>query len=251
MNTLRRHLGRVAAAPLLIAVIGSAELQAQNTFGTLEMTVRNAEDESPLAGAVVRVDSLEMGGITDRNGFVRISNLAPGSRRIEVRFLGYASFDDLLVIEAGRLNRFNVLLNAQPIELAEVVVTAGPALLASRGFYERRRVGQGTFFTREEIEEIDPRHMSDLLRSVSGVYVGASGFGPRPGATMRGAPSEARNCPIQYYLDGALTVSFNIDYVQPGDVEGLEIYRGSATVPTDYNRGNALCGVILIWTRVD
>lgn len=56
-------------------------------------------------------------------------------------------------------------------------------------------------------------------------------------------------CPIQYYVDGTFVALFNIDEILPGDVEGMEIYRGAATIPAEYNKGTAICGLILIWTR--
>ena len=63
--------------------------------------------------------------------------------------------------------------------------------------------------------------------------------------------SMGRRCPIQYYVDGVATTGLNIDDVLPRDVEGLEIYRGSSEIPPSFNRGTALCGVIVIWTRID
>jgi outer membrane receptor for ferrienterochelin and colicins len=241
------------AAPLIVGLVTQSDLAAQSTTATatLDLTVRAADSEEPLRGATVRIEGLGMRGITDQNGFVRITDLPPGPRRIEVQFLGYAPLDEIVVFDRNRTALINVMLWPRPIELAEVRVRARRSLLADRGFFERRRSAHGTFFTREEISAIQPRHLSDLLRTVTGIHVGAPSFGGLPPARSRGPSGSGRQCPIQFYVDGTLTHAFNIDEVMPRDVEGLEIYRGAATVPSVFNRGTANCGVIVIWTRID
>ena len=48
----------------------------------------------------------------------------------------------------------------------------------------------------------------------------------------------------------ALPLETNIDdLVGPGDVEGIEIYKGPATTPVQFNTMFAGCGAIAIWTR--
>src|SRR5690606_18296194 len=123
------------------------------------------------------------------------------------------------------------------------------SILFTNGFFERRGSGFGTFMTRQEIVAMRPRFMSDVLRRVAGINLVNSPYGGSSRASMRGAKTLA-SCPIQYYVDGAMTGMFNIDEVRPEDVEGLEIYRGAATIPPSFNKGSAMCGVIVIWTRV-
>jgi hypothetical protein len=250
MATLRRFTHAVAA-PLILGLAAHGELYAQPATATLDLTVQAADSEAPLRGATLRIDGLGMRGITDQNGFVRVTGLPPGPRRIEVQYLGYAPLDEIVVFDSDRTSAITVKLWPQPIQLAEVRVRARRSILVDRGFFDRRRSGHGTFFTRDEISAMQPRYLSDLLRTVTGVHVGAPSFGGRPPARSRGPTSSSRDCPIQFFLDGTLTHAFNIDEVMPGDVEGLEIYRGAATVPSLFNRGTANCGVIVIWTRIE
>jgi hypothetical protein len=249
MSSLRR-LASIVAVLLFTSWTGVVDLVAQQATATFEISVSAADSESPLVGATVLVEGLGMRGVTDQNGNLRITGLAPGTRRIEVRYLGYAPLEEVVVFSPGRVTRVNALLWSQPIQLAEVRVRARRSILVSRGFFERQRAGQGTFFTRDQIEATRPRHLSDLLRTVSGFQVGTSTFGARPPTSIRGSSVGSR-CPIQFFVDGTLTAGFHIDDVQPGDVEGLEIYRGAATVPSTFNRGTAGCGVIVIWTRIE
>ena len=50
-------------------------------------------------------------------------------------------------------------------------------------------------------------------------------------------------------MDGTLTGNMLMDEVRPEDVEGLEIYRGAASLPPEFNKGSAMCGAVVIWTR--
>ncbi len=97
---------------------------------------------------------------------------------------------------------------------------------------------------------MQPRFMSDVLRRVAGVSLQSTALGGTSRASMRGT-KVLGSCPIQYYIDGVPAIGFNIDDMPARDVEGMEIYRGASEVPPEFNRYTALCGVIVIWTRVD
>lgn len=251
---------RLPALPVLLFVAAAArpveaqEVRAEvprSAYSTLEITVHAADGDRPLSGARVWVEGIGMRRVTDRDGFVRIESLPPGQRRVQVEYLGFAPLDEIVAFEPGRPTRIVARLNVQAIALAGVRVRARPSVLLSRGFFDRRRFGNGTFFTREDIEAMRPRYLSDVLRRVGGISVGTAAFGARPPAQIRGPSSIVRSCPIQFYIDGTLTAGFNIDDVTPGDVEGIEIYKGAATIPAVFNKGTAMCGVIVIWTRID
>jgi hypothetical protein len=59
-------------------------------------------------------------------------------------------------------------------------------------------------------------------------------------------------CPPSLYLNGVL-LNFALgetidDMIDPGSLEGVEIYRHSMEVPFEYS-GPRVCGAILFWTR--
>lgn len=244
-----------ATTPLIVGIsllsalaIMTGELYGQEGSASLEITVRTDEGDQPLSGARVVVDGLDVRGMTDRYGFLRLPNLPAGSLHLSVTHLGYAPMEDVVEFEAGEPKRLLVRMGIKPIVLDGVSVRTSGSTLASRGFYDRQKSGVGTFITRAEITAMNVRYMSDVLRRTSGFQIGTAPFGARPPASIRG---NGTRCPIQYFVDGALTSGFNIDEVMARDVEGIEIYRGASTIPPAYNRGTAPCGVILIWTRVE
>jgi hypothetical protein len=172
-----------------------------------------------------------------------------GSATIVVQLLGYSTERATMILPLAGAAAASFVLDPQPVRLAALDVRApAPHLpLAGTGFYSRRKAGIGTFLTRADIESARPRSLSDFLRRrVSGVELTPSIAGTAH-ASMRG--NVTRDCPIQFYLDGVQTLGLEVDDVKPYDVEGLEIYRGAASVPVAFNKGTAACGAIVVWTK--
>lgn len=150
-----------------------------------------------------------------------------------------------------------------------------------RDFERRRRRGTGTFMSRAQIDKSQAVRLTDLLRSMPGVQVGADEngvvivelrhakrFSLEPAATTpptrtdsTGRPIEPvpnattgqmsiKRCPAAFLLDGMpIDGSAGIDsQLRPEDVEGIEVYSGGQ-VPIEYGARHSECGVVLIWTR--
>ena len=61
----------------------------------------------------------------------------------------------------------------------------------------------------------------------------------------------SEGCVPTLFLDGVQSPIFNgtiDDLVDPSDVEGIEVYAHSSSVPIQFSYGNG-CGVIVVWTR--
>jgi hypothetical protein len=244
---------RVGAAVLIgflppIAALLAQPLHAQPAEAGLSVLVRTSDTGQPLVSALVLNLSGETRAVTDANGIAHITNLAAGSHQMLVRHLGYKTDTITVEIEPGRSTRVAVGLEIDPILLAEIRVLTRRSRLEQTGFNGRSKAGFGTFVTREEIVLMRPRFLSDVLRRVAGVNLSPTRVGGTSRASMRGSKVITGDCPIQYYVDGMMAY-INVDDVRPEDVEGIEIYRGAATIPTLFNKGSALCGVVVIWTR--
>lgn len=216
------------------------------------VTTVDARTGEPLPGATVSVGGATRSATTNGEGRVRISEIPPGTRTVEVFAPDYAPEFALVRLDAARPTRLSFALEEQTvISLPGIHVEAPrrPSVLETRGFNRRRDGGFGAFLTREEIERSRPFNLSSALRGVPGIVVIPGPFSDARVA-MRRSMGTGR-CPIQYFVDGMLVSGFNIDDVRPGDVEGIEIYRGASEIPPEFNRGSALCGVIVIWTRID
>lgn len=140
-----------------------------------------------------------------------------------------------------------VTLDSSTVHLEGIEVAVAPRArrLERVGFYERERMGSGTFLTNEEIRE-KPR-VSDAIQGISGITAmprGSSGIGFRQ--TRFGEP-----CSLPVYIDGILTAASSVNRLRPEDVEAIEVYDGAETPARfnpEYSRGST-CGAIVVWTR--
>lgn len=247
--------GRLAVVSLLLACAGMpAGLGAQAAgSASLRVTVHSADDRAPLRGAHVVVLGTGFAGLTREDGSVLLGGLTPGPLRLQVRAVGHAVRQATTMVEAGRVGQLSLELPVQPVVVAGVRARAegqrGTKMLHDNGFYLRRASRIGSFLTRDEISAQRPRLMSDVLRRMPGMRLTPIRGGDAHASS--GRTQRPRGCPLQYFIDGVAVHEFNIDDLRPADIQGLEVYRGSSQVPPQFNRRTAMCGVIVVWTRVD
>ena len=191
--------------------------------------------------------------LSDPQGRFTLTGLEPG--RVEVRFtrLGYAPRATTLMVEPGRTVEIYVSMSAQPIELEPIEVTVGSSYLERNGFYQRARRAWGSRFTRQDVDVLDPSLVSDLLWRAPGVTVQRGPRGAQAVSRRRGGTGDGGSCQLRPYLDGMPMFDWDFDLVPPEDLEGVEVYQGSAA-PIEYRSplgpdGTYPCGVVLIWTR--
>jgi hypothetical protein len=256
--TIGTWLRLVTAGAALIGGIASG-LSGQD-LGTVAGTVITANDR-PLASAQVRVLGSEATVLTDDAGHFRLTRLLPGAQTIEVRMLGYSRALVAVEIEPGLTRTVQVTLATQAVALKPVEITEEWAMSPGlRGFHERRERGGGQFFTREQIERMHPRLVTDILRRVPGVQIQAVS-GPyetsyiiRMGRAAGGMGS--RPCPVLFYVNGtAFPVKSDLainQFVAPADIEAVEVYTGTSRLPPEFssNMHNSRCGVVALWTRI-
>lgn len=233
-----RHADSVAVVPRLV----------RTGTGRLTGTVRRAAGDAPLVGAQVSIlDGPQ--ARTDDRGVWTIADAPLGSRMLEVRAVGY--YPDRRVIDVStetppialRLSTLKAVLDTVRVRATQIYARD------RNGFQQRRRVGVGRYITPEDVARRHPLYLSDLLRTMPGLYLqnGADSFSPQ--FMMRDATGY---CSPSLYLDGMPMLAFNAGdldaTVQPGDVTGIEVYS-SASVPPQFQRGFSSCGSIVVWTR--
>jgi Carboxypeptidase regulatory-like domain/TonB-dependent Receptor Plug Domain len=228
--------------------------------GTLRGTVVTTE-RKPLPQARISVVGTTLAAEADTDGAFRIVALPTGSQRIEVKLLGYATTLIPVQIEAGRDANLEVALTAIPVELRTVKVSADPPVLPEmRRFAERRARGSGTFFTRADIDRMEARFFTDILRRVPGMQIETLDgvFGPTYSVqTSRNLGTNGgHSCQMQFFVNGVPFTSVGElainHFVSPGEVAAVEVYSGASQVPPEFNSSmyNSRCGVVLIWTRI-
>ncbi len=219
---------------------------------TLLGTVIERLGGQPVAGATVELNDRTL-GVTDSLGAFDIAG-APvrwGPNQLIVRYLSFGetiATDEFWVTNPGARLDFSVALDVAPLGLPEIAVPVRSVVLETSGFYERREAGSGVFLTREDIVAKDPRRTEDLFRGM--------GLTTNPlnrAASTFGLADDGEPCTPLFYLDALrmdrVTMRDLNQILDPGDIEGIEVYESVGSLPARFSPVGASCGVILIWTR--
>jgi Carboxypeptidase regulatory-like domain/TonB-dependent Receptor Plug Domain len=234
---------------LLMIPVGAASQQA-----TFLGTVTDSVTGLPLPGATVSFVESARASITDDAGSFTIAGIESGLHTILIRALGYEPWGmrmQVTVTDGMEVEIGHILLVPQSARILDPIEVEGEAAHRSpgfTGFEHRMRTEEGTFITVEDIRRIAPQNTADLLKRVPGFRTLASGTV----ASTRGIPSMKDGfdlCSVDYFVDGVHTVMESVDNIMPNAIAGIEVYRGSASIPAAFRGpGNARCGVVAIWT---
>jgi hypothetical protein len=257
---MRPAISAFAAALAAALLLLPAGARAQDA-AVLEVRVVDAATKQPLPGAQVVLTGWRR-VYADDSGTARLTGVPHGTQTLEAVVLGYTSHTVIVnVPQAGTVAR-TLELAARPIELAGLRAEARPVRRSPRleAFYRRSRTGVGFYFTREQIERLNPANLNDVFRMVPGLVMVYTPLGDKPrvmGVTPEllsdNSVRDDGDCPILYFIDGVPyepshrgVISLDLS---PAEVEGIEIYRRGSAVPVQYKRPNDACGVVLIWKR--
>jgi len=222
---------------------------------TLAGVVTETVGGQPLSGAVVEINGRAVTQ-TDDSGMFDAPSIpilwGPNVVRVTHRaFEEVQALDSFFIANPDETVELVVLLEVAPVALPGVTVdAAAPALsprLQTRGFYERMEENSnGVFWTAQQILDRDPDDWDDLLR---GVRFPRTRAGTSFGRTQTGECGRTAQ-PIAF-LDGAHVgyLDVLVESVRPENIEGLEIYRGVAGLPIEFNILGAECGVVVVWLR--
>lgn len=246
MNSRIRWLVATAACA---AVHATQPLGAQNAAryglaGTVTGLDGGAVPEAEVTITVGRLDSLRLR--SDSAGHFVALGLSSGSVTVRVRRLGYQPKSvDVTLRSSSEPQPLIIALEPNPAELGTVKVReiAEEPDARLRDFYARKAANNfGRFIEGSDIEKRHPQFISEIMRSVPGVTLSASG---RVGNTLR-----IRGCAPLVWIDGVRIPNSQIDeVVTPSDVAALEVYSSFAGIPAQFFDRSATCGTILVWSR--
>lgn len=262
---MRTH-SLLAAALSLVAGTASAQL--------VQGLVLEDSTGVPVAGAVVellaRNGRLMMGTRSEADGTF-VLRPSPGRYYLKTSHPSYLGLDSLaLTVPRGDLLGVELRMGRAAIPLRPLVVRASERPAGLAGFEQRRRqpTAHAYFITRKDIEEhAAAARTTDLLRAVPGVEIvpvkrgGNSLVAADPRTPIQqtiqrvyviNLRGRVGNCQPALFLDGMRVSQFmdaGIDEVlQPDMIEGVEIYPGSASLPSGFDAPNT-CGAVLFWSR--
>ncbi len=109
----------LSVAGLGVGLIGAPQVTAQQT-GTIRGTVVSAETSAPLVGASVVVLGTVRSSVTNSSGVYQIA-VSPGRYTLRVRFIGYESADQAVIVRAGETVTANFQMTPGAIIVDELV----------------------------------------------------------------------------------------------------------------------------------
>jgi hypothetical protein len=251
--------------PAACCLLPLASISAQGV--ELRGTVRDP-DARPIAGVEIRAAQTQT--LTDSLGRFVVRGLSGDSVRLELRRIGYQGLTRTvsLRVPSGELE---LVLHPEAVVLPEIRATARPTKPAKYlgttkydGFFQRQKLGLGTFITREQIERMNAFHTLEILRGVPGINV-SIGNGDPTDADIRIPKCFGVNSKVTVWIDGKMQLASsspgrdpghpgrNIDLAEhlaritPSNIEMVEIYRGASQIPGVFSWDG--CAVIAIWTR--
>ena len=246
-----------AASPAAAQAPTAADSAAR--YVTLVGVVRDTSGR-PLAGAEVRAGAA-LFTLTDADGAFHLTGVEPDTVQLLVRRIGYRPADVVLAANAGLRVELLVRMVPAAVELGTITIEGRTmdTRLWQSGFYERQKVGSGTFFDPEFLA----RHrgtMDGLVREATGVRVQRDRYGRSVALGRFGGGW----CPLNVFIDGVLVRWANdvgIDQLlNKQDVLAVEIYPRGTQVPASLAgyatagggggaTGGTDCGVISFWTK--
>jgi outer membrane receptor for ferrienterochelin and colicins len=102
-----------------ICILLFSNSYAQNS---LEITVKDADSGEALVGASVFIQSLNAGGSTNNDGYLKLENLPDGTLSIKINYLGYES--QTVKVSLPSQTTLTILMEHDHDEMEEVVISS-------------------------------------------------------------------------------------------------------------------------------
>lgn len=244
MKSFTMHILIVA-----LLLITGAPLKAQTSSLTLQILSQGTN--ITVDSAKVELLDYNIKVISNRYGNAKITSLREGLYLVSIKHPNFESKTVPINIKPNEDVMQSVSLIPQ---LDEIVVTEKRVdqFLEDQGFNRRMKTGFGTYITREEVKKKGRLNMTDVLRGIPGVNL--QRYESRLIATVNRSRSKSSNtpCALDVYVDGynmgGNPPDLNLIAI-PAEVAAVEVYKGPATLPAQFNRFNS-CGAIIIWTKM-
>ncbi len=200
--------------------------------------VRDAATGEPLARAQVAVADLEVGSVTDEEGWFDVAGVPPGRHRLSVEYLGYETASAEIEVSAEARTRVEVQMVPHAIAVAALEVT-----VPSTEREERRARGHsGWRLTAEDIPASLTVSVPQLLDRFAGVTYSRSRVSDCPVIEVRSGRIGLVILDGQRFRDTCV-----LEHIMPEHIESIEVIPGLAGGITHGRSGGA--GVIVIETR--
>ncbi len=126
--------------------------------------------QQTLPGATIFIESLHTGVISDVNGFYTFANLAPGTYKVKVSYVGYSPVEMTITVPEGATIMRDVTMT-EGLELQEVVV--GGTFKGQRRALtsQKNALGITNVVSADQVGKFPDSNIGDALKRISGINV--------------------------------------------------------------------------------
>ena len=219
-------------------LLATMSLSAQSSFGKIEGTVWDKDENETLSGASVSIKPKNMGCITDKKGKYILEHIPEGKYSVTVSFLGYKPQTLSVTISKNETKKINFELIPDEKILNEVTVTAKSEA--------RKMKEEGMPVSVINVSDMQGSvsSISDILAKTVGMTIRTSGgVGSASRISVRGLEGKR----VGFFID-EIPLNDQSDFLDLNDIpvdmiERIEIYKG--VVPARFG-GSSMGGAVNI-----
>lgn len=265
------------ATSLMVWVVTGMLTAPASMAGQAILTGRVADSTgNPLQGVEVVIGASAPLATSGANGTFRTANVPSGEQTIVFRAVGFKPQELHRAFAAGDSIAVEVVMPVGVQVLPVLTTRAERRAVSPRmaGYFERKERGLGTFIDDSLLRSREHSPVSDVLRRVpgltltylpngGGMAVQMSRAGTTSTCPIGASPDKCRRketrCFAQVFLDGMRIYApgqqsgdlrgFSIDEFKVVHLQAIEVYKGPAATPAQFNMTGSSCGTLLLWTR--
>ncbi len=185
------------AAASSAQVQASAQAQAQAEAEAQVSIIRGRvldTDKNVLAGAVIYIEDLKIGAVSDLDGYYILTDVAPGTHKVTVTYVGYEDFSTTVNSVKGKTDVLDIAMNAGvqigAVEVVSVMQGQHRAINTQKNALQMVDV-----VSSDQASKYPDSNIGDALKRISGINVqydqGEARFGQ-----VRGTPADMSSVTI-------------------------------------------------------
>lgn len=200
------------------------------------------QDKNPLVGATVLIPELELGTISDGEGYFYFDALSKGSYTLEVSYLGYEKVVQDVVISADEITEVTIICREKSAQLEGVTISSSVESQVGNRTYKPLVVNM-------QLLQATPQTTIQAINSLPGIRIRQQGgAGSEANIMLNGIGGKG----IKVFYDGIpvdlLGAGFSLNNISSSMIKRIEVYKG--TIPVEFG-SDALGGIINIVSKND